>query len=55
MNNQTNVVLPTKFWDEAKDKEHFKQLVLKYMRKNYPTYQIKRIKNGFAVCERGEF
>lgn len=51
MNNQTKVVLPAKFWEEAQNKEHLKQLVLNYMRKNYPTYQVKGIKNGFAVCE----
>lgn len=51
MNNQTNVVLPAWIFEQAQDKEHLKQLVLKYMRKGYPTYQVKRIKNGFAVCE----
>ncbi|MBN6889933.1 hypothetical protein ACUXCC_003440 [Cytobacillus horneckiae] len=51
MNNQTKVVLPAWIFEQAQDKEHLKQLVLIYMRKGYPTYQVKRIKNGLAVCE----
>ncbi|WP_433956959.1 hypothetical protein [Cytobacillus horneckiae] len=51
MNNQTNVVLPAKLWEEAKSKEHLKQLVLEYMKKYPDYYTVKRIKNQIAVCE----
>ncbi|EWG12721.1 hypothetical protein PBF_04260 [Cytobacillus firmus DS1] len=51
MHNKTNVLLPAWIWEEAKDKEHLKKLVLQYMQR-YPDYTIKGIKNGFAVCER---
>ena len=49
---KTNVVLPEWIWEEAKDKEHLKKLVLDYMRKCYPDYKIIKIKDGMAVCER---
>ena len=51
INNKTNVLLPAWIWEEAKDKEHIKQLVLQYMQKSYPNYTVKSVKNGFAVCE----
>lgn len=49
---KTNVLLPGWIWREAKDKEHLKQLVIKYIRKSYPEYSIKAIKDGFAICVR---
>jgi hypothetical protein len=45
------ILLPKWIWEEAKDKEHFKQLVLQYMRR-YPEYTVKSVKDGFAICER---
>lgn len=38
---------------EATDKEHFKKLLVQYM-KNYPNYIVKRIDRPFAICERRE-
>ena len=48
----SKVLLPRKFWEEAQSNEHFKELVIKYIRKSYPDYSIKAIKDGFAICER---
>jgi hypothetical protein len=45
------VLLPEWIWEEAKDKEDLKKLVLQYMRK-YPHYSIKKIKGSLAICER---
>jgi hypothetical protein len=50
---RTKVVLPAWVFEQAKDKEHLKKLVLDYMRK-YPDYNVKSVKNGLAVCERRE-
>ncbi len=43
------VVLPRWIWEQAKDKEEFKRLVLQYMER-YPDYIVKRIESGLAVC-----
>lgn len=51
MNYKTNVLLPAKIFEQAKDNEDLKKLVLDYMRR-YPDYTVKKIKNGFAVCDR---
>jgi len=51
MHNKTNVLLPEWIWEEAKDKEHLKKLVLQYMRR-YPDYTIKGVKNRMAICIR---
>lgn len=48
---KTNVVLPAWVWEEAKDKDHLKKLVLQYMRR-YPNYVVKSVKDRMAVCER---
>ena len=48
--NRTHVVLPRRIWQDARDKEHFKQLVQQYMRK-YPGYTIKKIDKYYAICE----
>lgn len=47
----TRVLLPKRLWEQARDQEHLKQLILEYMVR-YPDYQIKSVKNGFAICER---
>ncbi|MEH7342724.1 hypothetical protein V7122_02370 [Bacillus sp. JJ1532] len=49
INFKTNVLLPAWIFEQAKDKDHLKKLVLEYMKK-YPDYTIKSIKNGMAVC-----
>lgn len=49
--NHTNVLLPAWIWEEAKDKQHLKKLVLEYMQR-YPEYTVKKVKDRFAVCER---
>lgn len=51
LQSDTNVLLPAWIWEKATDNDHLKQLVLHYMKK-YPNYTVKKIKNGFAVCER---
>lgn len=51
---QTRVLLPQRLWNEAQNKEQLKQLILQYMKTCYPDYQIKRVENGFAICERRE-
>jgi len=48
---ETKVVLPSRIFKEAQDKEHLKKLVLQYMQR-YPDYAVKAVKNGFAICER---
>jgi hypothetical protein len=45
------VLLPERLWVEARDKEHFKQLLAAYMRR-YPHYIVKAVDNRMAVCER---
>jgi hypothetical protein len=46
------VLLPKWIWEEAQSNEHFKELVIKYIRKSYPEYSIKKVKGQFAICER---
>lgn len=48
---QTTVVLPKWIWDEAKDKDHFKQLINQYM-KRYPNYKIMKLGKYYAICKR---
>jgi hypothetical protein len=48
----THVVLPEWIWKEAKDTEHLKQLILQYIQKCYPGYQVKKVSNGMAICFR---
>lgn len=45
------VLLPEWIWKEAKDKEHFKELVLQYMER-YPHYQVIKVQDKFAICVR---
>lgn len=49
--DQHRVLLPSRIFEEAKDKDELKRLALQYM-KRYPHYFIKEIKDGFAICER---
>jgi hypothetical protein len=51
LNNQPTykVLLPRWIWEEAKDEEHFKQLVLEYMRR-YPGFTVKRVIDELAIC-----
>lgn len=45
------VLLPKRIFQEARDQDHLKMLVLEYMQ-CYPDYAVRKIKDGFAVCER---
>jgi hypothetical protein len=45
------VLLPEWIWEQARDKEHFKQLLAAYMRR-YPHYIVKAVDDRMAVCER---
>jgi len=47
----TRVLLPKRLWEQARDQEHLKRLILEYMLR-YPDYRIKSVKNGFAICIR---
>ncbi|MGP7817739.1 hypothetical protein [Niallia sp. 01092] len=47
----THVVLPERLWEEAKDAEHLKELILQYMQR-YPQLKVKTVHNGMAVCKR---
>ncbi|MED2940683.1 hypothetical protein [Cytobacillus horneckiae] len=53
MNNQTNVVLPAWIFEQAKDKEELKRLVVAFIKPRYEGYTIKKITKDFAVCDRG--
>ncbi|MGH1092488.1 hypothetical protein ACQVUB_23425 [Bacillus mycoides] len=50
------VLLPNKFWELAKSKEEFEQMIEQYFSVGYPHYEIHRIlKSGqahIAVCIR---
>lgn len=50
-NVPSKVLLPESIFNQAKDTEQLKQLVLQYM-KRYPDYRVTKIKDGFAICER---
>ena len=45
------VLLPQWIWEEARNTEEFKRLVLEYM-KRYPEYKVLRVKGMYAICER---
>lgn len=51
MHELTRVVLPKWIWEEATDKDHFKQLVQQYMYR-YKGYKIIEIGKYYAICER---
>ncbi|WJE55345.1 hypothetical protein QRE66_17960 [Bacillus cereus] len=50
------VLLPNKFWEQAKNEEELNQLIEQYFSVGYPHYEIQRIiKSGqayVAVCTR---
>lgn len=50
MYNKSNILLPAWIWEQAKNQEELKKLVLEYM-KRYPGYTILKVKGNFAVCE----
>lgn len=52
MNKESSVLLPEKLRKEARDQDHFKKLVLNYIQRSYPHYTVRKIKNGFAICDR---
>lgn len=52
---KTKVLLPKRMFDEAYDKEHFKLMLDEYMKTCYPNYIVKKIENGFALCERKDY
>lgn len=45
------VLLPEWIPKQAKTKEEYKLLVLKYMER-YPGYTVTAVRNGFAICDR---
>ncbi|MFK5708638.1 hypothetical protein [Lysinibacillus boronitolerans] len=52
MNNvPTKVLLPAWIFEQVKDNDEIKRLVLDYMRR-YPNYRIVKVSGSFAVCER---
>lgn len=53
MHNQSNVRLPEKFWEEARNKEHLTQLIVAYINKLYPGYRVIKVRGRFAVCDVG--
>jgi hypothetical protein len=52
-NTPFRVLLPSKMFEESRDKEHFKQLLAAYM-KSYPNYTVKAVKEQMAICERND-
>ena len=48
--NTTKVVLPEWIFEQTKDKNELKRLIVDYM-KRYPGYKILKVKGGFAICE----
>jgi len=53
MHKQVKVLLPPRIFKEAgDDKQELKRLIVQYMER-YPNYTIKKVKDGFAVCEMG--
>ncbi|MEK4171003.1 hypothetical protein MHI22_05445 [Lysinibacillus sp. FSL L8-0312] len=51
MNNvPTKVLLPAWIFEQAKDNDEIRRLVLDYMRR-YPNYRIVKISGSFAHCD----
>lgn len=46
------VLLPKSIWEDARSKEHFKQLLSEYMKISYPHYIVTMIEKPYALCER---
>lgn len=53
MHNQSNVVLPDKLWETAKDTDHLKDLIRDYINKHYPGYRVLKVKGRIAICDIG--
>lgn len=52
MNNvPTKVLLPAWIFEQAKDNDEIRRLVLDYMTR-YPNYRIIKVSGSFAVCKR---
>ncbi|MGE7840088.1 hypothetical protein ACQKNX_04785 [Lysinibacillus sp. NPDC093712] len=52
MNNvPSKVLLPAWIFQQAKDNDEIRRLVLQYMRR-YPNYRVMKVSGSFAVCER---
>ena len=52
MNNEPHkVLLPAWIFEQAKDNDEIRRLVLNYMRR-YPNYRVVKVTGSFAVCER---
>jgi len=49
----TKVLLPAWIFEQAKDNDEIRRLVLEYMRR-YPNYRIIKVSGSFAVCDRLE-
>lgn len=47
----SKVLLPTWIFQQAKDNDEIRRLVLDYMRR-YPNYRVLKVSGSFAVCER---
>lgn len=52
MHNRSMVILPKKFWTQAKDKKHLKQLIGSYLSTAYPGYEVVEVHKYYAICER---
>ena len=48
------VLLPDWIFQRAKDNEELKRLILEYMKRRYPDYQVKKVRDRFAICEHKE-
>lgn len=47
----TKVLLPAWIFEQAKDNEEIRHLVLDYMRR-YPNYRVTKVSGSLAICER---
>lgn len=45
------VLLPLWIREQATDNEQYMKMIIEYMDR-YPNYSVKKIKDGFAICER---
>jgi len=50
--NQTRVLLPIKLREQAQSNEHYKQLIVEYLKRGYPGYRVVKVVDGYAICER---
>ncbi len=46
----SKVLLPAWIFQQAKDNDEIRRLVLQYMRR-YPNYRVLKVSGSFAVCE----